>query len=36
LQHVNVWSGLFTAQALSWFGQWEESALPIESAGWLI
>jgi hypothetical protein len=36
LQHVNVWSGLFAAQALSWFGQWEESALPIESAGWLI
>jgi len=36
LQHVNVWSGLFTAQALAWFGQWEESALSVEAAAWLI
>ncbi|HVP45249.1 MAG TPA: hypothetical protein VMT32_01650 [Bryobacteraceae bacterium] len=36
LQHVNVWSGLFAAQALSWFGQWEESALSIEAAAGLI
>ena len=36
LEHVNVWSGLFAVQALWWYGQWEESRLSIESAGWLI
>jgi len=36
LQHVNVWSGLFAAQALSWYGQWEGSGLSIHSVIWLV
>jgi hypothetical protein len=36
LEHINVWSGLFAAQALMWYRQWEESALSLESVGWLI
>lgn len=36
LEHVNVWSGLFAAQALSWYGQREESALSIDSVSWLV
>lgn len=36
LQHVNVWCGLFAAQALIWYGQWRASALSLESAAWLV
>ena len=36
LQHVNVWSGLFSAQALIWYSDWRRQDLAIESAGWLV
>jgi hypothetical protein len=36
LQHVNVWSGLFAAQALIWFDLWRASELSLESAAWLV
>jgi hypothetical protein len=36
LEHMNVWSGLFAAQALMWYRQWEESALSLDSVAWLI
>ena len=36
LEHVNVWSGMFAAQALMWFSQWRASALGIEAAAWLV
>jgi hypothetical protein len=35
-RHVNVWSGLFAAQALLWYGDWSRRALAIESAAWLV
>ncbi len=36
LEHVNVWSGLFAAQALIWYSQWRAGALSLESALWLV
>lgn len=36
LEHANVWSGLFAAQALIWYAQWRAAALPLESAVWLV
>ena len=36
LRHVNVWSGLFSAQALIWYDDWRRLALTLESAAWLV
>jgi len=35
-RHVNVWSGLFAAQALIWYGHWRRLDLPLAAAAWLV
>jgi hypothetical protein len=35
-RHVNVWSGLFAAQALVWYGDWRTRALTLDAAAWLV